>query len=235
MQNTSEQRAPAAAGFWRDNVALVQLLGLCPLLAVTTSVVNGLALGLASAAVLVVSNAIVATIRRVLLPAARIPLYVLIVASLVTCIDLMSNALLDDLHESLGLFIPLIVTNCALLAQADTVASRKPVGEALSTGVATGAGFVAVLVALGGLRELLGHGTLFAGMPMLVGRDTAGIHLHLPFHGMLAAILPPGAFFGVAALIALHNWLGRERPAPAAVVDSSAAPLAENATAPAQQ
>ena len=132
MQNSSDQRALFATAFWRDNVALVQLLGLCPLLAVTTSVVNGLALGLASAAVLVVSNTIVATTRRALLPVSRIPLYVLIVASLVTCIDLLSNALLDDLHESLGLFIPLIVTNCALLAQADTVATRKPVGEALA-------------------------------------------------------------------------------------------------------
>jgi len=229
MQNSNDQRALFATAFWRDNVALVQLLGLCPLLAVTTSVVNGLALGLASAAVLVVSNTIVATTRRALLPAARVPLYVLIVASLVTCIDLVSNALLDDLHESLGLFIPLIVTNCALLAQADTVASRKPVGEALLTGIATGAGFVVVLVALGGLREVLGHGTLFAGMPMLAGGAAAWMQLNFPFHGMLVAVLPPGAFFGVAALIALRNWLGRERPAPVA------APVAEIAAAPAQQ
>ena len=161
MQNSSDQRAPFAPAFWRDNVALVQLLGLCPLLAVTTSVVNGLALGLASAAVLVVSNAVVATTRRALLPVARIPLYALIVAALVTCIDLMSNALLDDLHESLGLFIPLIVTNCALLAQADTVASRKPVGEALLSGVATASRrpllFVIVVAAggCGGGEELV--------------------------------------------------------------------------------
>jgi len=140
-----------------------------------------------------------------------------------------SNALLDDLHESLGLFIPLIVTNCALLAQADTVASRKPVGEALLTGIATGAGFVVVLVALGGLREVLGHGTLFAGMPMLAGGAAAWMQLNFPFHGMLVAVLPPGAFFGIAALIALRNWLGRERPAPVA------APVAEIAAAPAQQ
>jgi len=229
MQDSSDQRTRFASGVWRDNVALVQLLGLCPLLAVTTSVVNGLALGLASAAVLVVSNAIVAATRGALLPVARVPLYVLIVASLVTCIDLMSNALLDDLHQGLGLFIPLIVTNCALLAQADTVASRKPVGEALLSGVATGAGFVAVLVALGGLRELLGHGTLLAGMPMLAGGGAAWMQLQFPFHGMLAAVLPPGAFFGVAALIALRNWLGRERPAPVT------ARVAENAAAPAQQ
>ncbi|HUO68739.1 MAG TPA: electron transport complex subunit RsxE, partial [Gammaproteobacteria bacterium] len=169
MQNSNDPRAAFATGFWRDNIALVQLLGLCPLLAVTTSVANGLALGLATAAVLVVTNTLVATMRRALLPVARIPIYVLIVASLVTCIDLVSNALLDDLHQNLGLFIPLIVTNCALLAQADSVAARKPVGEALLTGLASGLGFVAVLVVLGGLRELLGHGTLFAGMPSLAG------------------------------------------------------------------
>jgi electron transport complex protein RnfE len=213
MQNSSDPRRVFATGFWRDNVALVQLLGLCPLLAVTTSAVNGLALGLATAAVLLVTNTLVATMRRALVPLARIPLYVLIVASLVTCIDLMSNALLDTLHENLGIFIPLIVTNCALLAQADTVATRKPVGEALLTGLASGLGFVAVLVALGSLREVLGHGTLFAGMPSLLGDGASWMQLHLPFNGMLVAILPPGAFFGVAALLALRNWLGRQRAA----------------------
>jgi H+/Na+-translocating ferredoxin:NAD+ oxidoreductase subunit E len=229
MQNSNDPRSVFATGFWRDNIALVQLLGLCPLLAITTSVVNGLALGLATAAVLVVTNTLVATMRRALLPVARIPLYVLIVASLVTCIDLVSNALLDDLHENLGLFVPLIVTNCALLAQADNVATRKPVGEALLTGLASGLGFVAVLVALGGLRELLGHGTLFAGMPSLFGDGAGWMQLHLPFNGMLVAILPPGAFFGVAALLALRNWLARERTAPAAAVRIA------SAEAPAQQ
>ena len=229
MQNSSDQRALVATGFWHDNIALVQLLGLCPLLAVTTSVVNGLALGLATAAVLVVTNTLVATMRRALLPVARIPLYVLIVASLVTCIDLLSNALLDDLHENLGLFIPLIVTNCALLAQADTVATRKPAGEALLTGLASGLGFAAVLVVLGGLRELLGRGTLFAGMPTLVGDGAAWMQVHLPFNGMLVAILPPGAFFGVAALLALRNWLAGDRAEPAAAVRLA------SAEAPAQQ
>lgn len=224
MQNSNDPHAALATNFWRDNIALVQLLGLCPLLAVTTSVVNGLALGLATAAVLLVTNTLVATVRRALLPVARIPLYVLIVASLVTCIDLVSNALFDDLHQNLGIFIPLIVTNCALLAQADTIATRKPVGEALRTGLATGLGFVAVLVALGGLRELLGHGTLFAGMPSLAGEGTAWMRLHLPFNGMLVAVLPPGAFFGVAALLALRNWLARERTAPAATAGGASTP-----------
>ena len=224
MQNSNDPRSVFATGFWRDNIALVQLLGLCPLLAVTTSVVNGLALGLATAAVLVVANTLVATMRRALVPMARIPLYVLIVASLVTCIDLMSNALLDGLHENLGIYIPLIVTNCALLAQADTVATRRPVGEALLTGLASGLGFAAVLVTLAGLRELFGRGTLFAGMPLLVGDGAAWMRLHLPFNGMLVAILPPGAFLGVAALLALRNWLASERTAPAAGVASAEAP-----------
>ncbi len=168
----SNLRTVVTAGFWRNNMALVQMLGLCPLLAVTTSVVNGLALGLATAGVLTLTNTVISMMRRALIPFVRIPLFVLIIAALVTCIDLLTNALLDDLHQILGLFIPLIVTNCAVLAQAETVASRRPVGEALLTGLATGLGFLAVLVLLGGLREFLGHGTLFAGMPLLAGERT---------------------------------------------------------------
>jgi len=215
MQNSNGLRDVAAAALWRDNAVFVQLLGLCPLLAITTSVVNGLALGLATMGVLVAANMLVSLLRRALIPVVRIPLFVLIVASLVTCVDLLSNALLDDLHETIGFFIPLIVTNCALLAQAETVASRRPVGQSVLSGLATGLGFMAVLTALGGVRELLGHGTLFAGMPMLIGERSAWLELHMPFGGMLVAILPPGAFFGMAALLALRNWLNRERSAPA--------------------
>jgi electron transport complex protein RnfE len=225
MQNSNGLRHVVAIGFWRNNAALVQLLGLCPLLAVTTSVVNGLALGLATTSVLAVTNAAISMMRRALVPHVRIPLYVLIIASLVTCIDLLSNALLDDLHEILWLFIPLIVTNCALLAQAETVASRRPVLEALLTGLATGFGFTVVLTALGGLRELFGHGTLFAGLPMLFGERTAALQLHLPVGGMLVATLPPGAFFGMAALLALRNWLARE---PTATAVRTGAPAATN-------
>jgi electron transport complex protein RnfE len=211
-----------AAGFWRNNMALVQMLGLCPLLAVTTSAVNGLALGLATAGVLTLTNTVIAMMRRALIPFVRIPLFVLVIAALVTCIDLLTNAVLDDLHQILGLFIPLIVTNCAVLAQAETVASRKPVGEALLTGLATGLGFLAVLVLLGALRELLGHGSLFAGMPMLAGEGSAWLEMKLPYDGMLVAILPPGAFFGMAALLALRNRITRERPAPAALPEAAA-------------
>jgi electron transport complex protein RnfE len=206
-----DRRGVIAAGFWRDNVALVQLLGLCPLLAVTTSVVNGLALGLATTAVLTITNALISPMRRALLPIVRIPLFVLIIASLVTCIDLVANALLDDLHQALGLFIPLIVTNCAILAQAETVASRRPVVQATSAGFVTGLGFLTVLVALGALRELFGQGTLLEGLPMLMGNGSAWLRVALPFDGMLVAILPPGAFFGMAVLLALRNRLMSRR------------------------
>jgi electron transport complex protein RnfE len=208
----------AAAGVWHNNVALVQLLALCPLLAVTTSAVNGLALGLATTAVLVVANTIISLLRRVLLPSVRIPLFVLLIAALVTCIDLLTHAVLDDLHEALGLFIPLIVVNCGVLAQAETVASRRPVIESLLSGLATGLGFLGVLVTLGALREALGRGTLLGGLPMLAGDWSAALRLDLPFDGMLVAVLPPGAFFGMALLLALRTRLTRmpeEPPTPA--------------------
>ncbi|HLF11201.1 MAG TPA: electron transport complex subunit RsxE [Gammaproteobacteria bacterium] len=221
---TSEYRAVVADGLWRNNMALVQVLGLCPLLAVTTTLVNGLALGLATTAVLTTTNAVISMMRRTLVPIVRIPLFVLIIASLVTCIDLLTSALLDDLHTVLGLFIPLIVTNCAVLAQAETVASRRPVGEATLAGFATGLGFLAVLVTLGALRELFGQGTLFAGFPMLAGESSAWLRIDLPFSGMLVAVLPPGAFFGMAILFAVRNLLTRE-PEPTIAADREPAAL----------
>jgi electron transport complex protein RnfE len=197
---------------WSNNAALVQLLGLCPLLAVTTSMVNGLLLGLATCAVLLLTNVSISLIRSALMPVVRIPLFVLIIASLVTSVDLLTHALFFELHETLGLFIPLIITNCAILAQAETVASRKPVGFAAGSALATGIGFAGVLVVLGMLREAVGAGTLFANLDQLLGPWAAGLRVDLGFDGMLIAILPPGAFFGLAGLLALKNWLGaRER------------------------
>jgi electron transport complex protein RnfE len=200
------------AGFWQNNPALVQLLGLCPLLAVTTTVVNGLTLGLATMAVVMATNSVISLLRNSVAPVVRIPMFVLIIAALVTCIDLMTNALFFELHETLGLFIPLIITNCAILAQAETVASRNPLGPSLLSGFATGAGFCVVLVALGALREIAGSGTLLAGMEMLLGPGGEALTIDLPFDGMLAAALPPGAFFGLAALLALRNlYIDRAR------------------------
>ena len=223
MQTQTDLRTVVATGLWRNNAALVQLLGLCPLLAVTTSVVNGLALGLATAAVLSIGSALVAPLRGALLPIARFPLYILITASLVTCVDLVSNALLDDLHERLGIFIPLIVTNSAVLAHAETVAVRRGPVAATLAGFSTGLGFLGVLVTLGAVRELLGHGTLLADLPLLLGEGAAGFGIALPIHGMQVAVLPPGAFFCMALLLALCNRLRKqEAPRPAAVADGAA-------------
>lgn len=198
---------PWTEGLWRNNPALVQLLGLCPLLAVTTTVVNGLMLGLATTAVLMLTNVSISLMRRALVPVVRIPLFVLIIASLVTAIDLLTSALFFELHQTLGLFIPLIITNCAILAQAETVASRRPVPFSAASALAAGFGFCFVLIALGAVREIVGSGTLFANFDMVLGPGAAGLRLELGFDGMLIAILPPGAFFGLAALLAIRNLL----------------------------
>jgi Na+-translocating ferredoxin:NAD+ oxidoreductase subunit E len=216
----SEQRNVILAGLWTSNPALVQLLGLCPLLAITTTAVYGFALGVATTAVLVVTNTVISTMRRALVPVVRIPLFVLIIASLVTCVDLLTDAFLHDLHEVLGLFIPLIITNCAILAQAETVASRRPVWVSASSGFATGLGFLLVLVALGAMREIAGQGTLFAGTALLLGGDADPFRIDLPFDGVLAAVLPPGAFFGLAVLLAARNLLTRD-------ADPAQLPIAE--------
>jgi len=210
---TIEATASWTDGLWRNNPAMVQLLGLCPLLAVTTSVVNGLMLGLATASVLLLTNISISLMRAALIPVVRIPLFVLIIASLVTSIDLVTSALFFELHETLGLFIPLIITNCAILAQAETVASRRPVGYSAAAAIASGLGFGAVLIVLGAVREVLGSGTLFAGLDLLFGPVAAGLTIDFGFDGMLIAILPPGAFFGLAALLAIRNrLLAPERP-----------------------
>lgn len=193
------------SGIWEHNPALVQLLGLCPLLAVTTSVVNGLMLGLATTIVLLATNVLISLLRGFLIPAVRIPLFVLVIASFVTSIDLIINALWHDLHLILGLFIPLIITNCTILAQAETVASRRTLSEAAASGLGSGIGFAAVLVLLGGMRELVGQGTLFSDFALLLGPWAESFEIKLPFNGILAAVLPPGAFFGLAVLLAVRN------------------------------
>ena len=199
-----------ASGLWDDNPGLVQLLGLCPLLAVTTSFVNGLGLGLATTLVLAFSSLLVSASRRWILSEIRIPIYVLIIASLVTCIELLFKAYFPALDASLGIFIPLIVTNCAVTARAEVFASRNPVLPSIGDGVAMGLGFALLLVVIGTFRELLGHGTLFQRLDMLFGGS--------PFQGLviseggfLLAILPPGAFFSLALAVAGKNALDRRR------------------------
>lgn len=197
-------------GLWEDNPGLVQLLGLCPLLAVTTTLVNGLALGLATLIVLTMSNALVSMSRRFLLREIRIPVYVLIIASLVTCVELMFEAWLPALDRSLGIFIPLIVTNCAIVARAELFASRNRVLPSIADGVGMGAGFALLLAGIGFFRELFGQGTVFADVGMLVGGAPGG-GLALPGSGLLLVLLPPGAFFALALAVALKNALDNRR------------------------
>jgi len=202
-------------GIWEQNPVLVHLLGLCPLLAVTTTVVNALVLGFATLAVLLATNMLVSTLRSVLIESVRIPLFVLIIASFVTSVDMLIDAFFHDVHVIVGLFIPLIVTNCTILAQAETVASRQRVVTAAVSALSTGAGFVCVLVALGAIRELFGQGTLFSGFEMLVGEHGRALEIDFPFDGALAFVLAPGAFLGLAALLAARNYYEqRRRTAP---------------------
>jgi len=194
-------------GLWKNNPGLVQLLGLCPLLAVTNTFINGLGLGLATLLTLVLSNVIVSIIRNVVRPEVRIPVFVLIIASVVTIIDLSMNAWFHELHRILGIFIPLIVTNCAIIGRAESFASRNTVDRALLDGLFMGLGFTFVLVMLGGLREILGQGTLFAQAHLMFGDIGHQFTLVLldDYRGFLLAILPPGAFLGLGFLIAGVN------------------------------
>lgn len=197
-------------GLWRDNPGLVQLLGLCPLLAVTTTLVNGFGLGVATLLVLTCSNALVSATRRWIKQEIRIPIYVLIIASLVTCIELIFKAWFPTLDRSLGIFIPLIVTNCAIVARAEVFASRNTIGASIADGIGMGAGFAMLLMAIGAFRELIGQASILSRLDMLTGGE--------PFNGfsfadsgLLLAILPPGAFFSLALAVALKNHIDRKR------------------------
>jgi electron transport complex protein RnfE len=207
MIPTSRAWREATAPLWRDNLAFAQLLGLCPLLAVTTTLVNGLALGIATAAVVLVGSTTMSLLRPILVPSARFLVAMLLFTALVTAIDLISAALLYDLHQNLGLFIPLIVVNSGLLAHTENVANRRGVAFTIVSSLATGLGFMFALLSLGALRELLGSGTLFAGIELLGGDGSRSLTVELPFGGMLVALAPPGAFFGIALLLALRNRL----------------------------
>ncbi len=199
-------------GLWDDNPGLVQLLGLCPLLAVTTSAVNGLGLGLATLAVMTATNGLVSLLRRALSREIRIAVYVLIIASLVTCVEMIFEAWFPALDRALGIFIALIVTNCAIVARAEAVASRRPFVPALADGFVMGLGFAWVLVAVGGIRELVGRGTLFADWHLLAGTAAPGGG---GGDGFLLAILPPGAFLTLALLVAARNAIDMRRAEPA--------------------
>ena len=195
---------------WDENPGLVQLLGLCPLLAVTSTFVNGLGLGVATIVVLTCSNVLVSATRRWLRSEIRIPTYVLIIASLVTCMELLFEAFFPALDRSLGIFIPLIVTNCAILARAEVFASKNRVLPSMIDGIGMGLGFGLLLCAIGAFREFIGHGTVLSRLDMLFGgTPIAGLTiLDSPF---LLAILPPGAFFSLALAVAAKNVIDRRR------------------------
>ncbi|CAK0774409.1 SoxR (2Fe-2S) reducing system protein RsxE [Gammaproteobacteria bacterium] len=194
-------------GLWHNNPNLVQILGMCPLLATTTNAVNGLGMGLATTLVLFGSNIVISLIRDYVVPDVRIPIFVLVIASLVTIVDLAMNAYVNELYKVLGIYIPLIVVNCIIIGRAEAFASKYGIGAAAMDGLAMGLGTTAVLTILGAMRELVGNGTLFSQIHMMFGETARGLTLVLPesFHPALVGILPPGAFIGLALLIALKR------------------------------
>lgn len=215
MNNTAGIRQIFKSGLWYENPGLVQLLGLCPLLAVSNTLINGLGLGIATIMVICATNVLVSASRRWLHSDFRLPTFVLIIATFVTIVELLFKAFLFDLHLALGIFLPLIVTNCVILGRAEAFASRQPIPAALADGIAHGLGFAAVLVVLGGLREVIGHGSLLTDIDILfspAGQEIA-VATSQQQSGLLLAILPPGAFIGLAILIALRQALVRRTPA----------------------
>lgn len=202
-------------GLWKQNPGVVQLLGLCPTLAMTTSMVNGFSLGLATAVVMSLSNASVSPVRRFIPKELRNPVFILIIAALVTMIDLSMNAFVHPLHAVLGIFIPLIVTNCIVLARVESFAAKNPTLPSALDGFMMGFGLACVLALLGGIREIIGKGTLFSGVELIFPQAKIMIlHIIPNYHGFLLAVLPPGAFLGLASLIAARNWAELRKAKP---------------------
>jgi electron transport complex protein RnfE len=206
-------------GLWKQNPGLVQILGMCPTLAISNNVVNALSLGLATAFVMALSNGAVAVLRNVIAHEIRIPVFILIIAVLVTVVQLAMNAWTHPLYLVLGIFIPLIVTNCIVLARVEAFASKRSAWHSILDGAVMGLGLTGVLVTLGAMREIAGKGTLFSGVDLALGPIAKGwvIPVIPDYQGLLIAILPPGAFIGLGLLIALRNWYQeREARLPAA-------------------
>lgn len=203
----SDYREIAWQGLWKNNPGLVQLLGLCPLLAVTATLTNAIGLGFATMLVLIGSNILVSLVRDYVPKEIRIPVFVMIIAALVTCVQLLINAYAYGLYLSLGIFLPLIVTNCVIIGRAEAFASRNNVAKAAFDGVMMGIGFTLVLMVLGACREILGQGTLFDGADLLLGDWAKGLTIHLwqVDTNFLLAMLPPGAFIAMGCLIAIKN------------------------------
>ncbi len=196
-------------GLWKNNQALVALLGLCPLLAVTNNVVNAITLGLATTFVLVASNLSVSLFRNHIRKEVRIPIFVLLIASFVTLVDLIMQSFFYDMYLILGIFVPLIVTNCAILARAESFASKNTWDKSVIDGLMMGVGFTLVLVLLGAMRELIGNGTLFDQADLIFGELGLNLKVILidQYKGTLIVLLPPGAFIGLGLIVALKNLI----------------------------
>lgn len=206
--------ASVREGVWENNPALSQLLGLCPLLAISTTASHALGLGFATIIVLVLSNGLVAALRGLIVPEIRLPAFVLLIASLVTAVELLIRAFLPDLDRVLGLFLPLIVTNCIILGRAEAYASRHRVGEALADGLFMGLGFASALVVLAAMREFIARGTLFADAGLVLGPWASFLEIGpVPgYRGFIPALLPVGAFFVLAfVLAAMQAWRRRQQ------------------------
>lgn len=217
-------------GIWKNNAGIVALLGLCPLLAVSSTVVNGLGLGLATALVMAFSNAAVSVVRSWVPNEIRIPVFILIIAVLVTIIQLVMNAYMQPLYLVLGIFVPLIVVNCNVLGRAETFASKNPVMPSVVDGFMVGFGLTLTLGVLGAMREIFGKGTLFSGIDLALGESAKGLVITVfpDYQGFLFAILPPGAFLGLGLMIAGKNWIDQRASKkalsqPAAELQPSAA------------
>ena len=207
----------AKDGLWDNNVVFAQMLALCPLLAVTGSATNGLGMGLATTAVLLASNTLISAVRHLVSAEVRIPVYIVLIATLVTLVDMGLNAWAHELYKVLGLFIALIVVNCAILGRAESFASKSPVLHAAADGLMMGLGFTFALVVIGGVREVIGAGTLFANAHLLLGQGFAFLELTVipEYRGYLLMILPPGGFLAVGFLLAGKRMLDRRLAARA--------------------
>ncbi|MBM7036709.1 electron transport complex subunit E [Vibrio ulleungensis] len=204
----TENKALFVNGMWKNNPVLVQLLGLCPLLAVSSSVANALGLGLATMFVLVGSNVVVSLVRHYVPKDVRLPVFMMVISALVTCVQILMNAFTYELYQSLGIFIPLIVTNCIIIGRAEAYAAKNPVLPSAIDGFWMSMGMTSVLVVLGGIREVLGNGTLFDGADRLLGEWASVLRIELfsVDSNFLLALLPPGAFIAVGFIIAFKNW-----------------------------
>ncbi|MFT3758652.1 electron transport complex subunit E [Thauera sp.] len=232
--NIQQFRELTHNGLWKQNTGLAQLLGLCPILAVSTSMVNAVSLGLATILVMALANLAVSALRGYIPYEIRIPVFILIIAALTTVVDLSFNAYLHDLYLVLGIFIPLIVTNCIVLARVEAYAAKNDPLTSTLDGVMMGLGLVWVLGLLGGIRELLGAGTLFSGIEMIVPSLSAWNVFGDDYPGFLVAMLPPGAFITLGCLIAAFNAINAklaeragQRP-PAAPAGTDAEPAGVN-------